>query len=207
MPGAMFRWTAPLFARAGSRWGAGDADALAAWLEPYVPPEGRLLDLGGGTGALASLLAARMACSVTVLDASPHMLRHAEGLQGVTPVRGDAGAMPFPDARFDAVLVCDAFHHFTGAQAAAREMARVVRSGGGVLILEPDPRRRVVRVIAAVERLVGEPGGFLEPRALEDLMRSVGIDGRSQPQGKASYAFVGSVGSVGSDGSPKQARA
>ncbi len=193
MPGAMFKWTAPVFARLGSRWGAGDADALAAWLEPHVPPEGRLLDLGGGTGALAALLAARMGATVTILDASPHMLRHAEGLQGVTPVRGDAGAMPFDDAFFDAVLVCDAFHHFTAPLAAAREAARVVRPGGGVVILEPDPRQRVVRAIAWVERLAGEPGHFLEPRALEGLMASVGIEGRCESQGKASYAFVGSV--------------
>ncbi|RPI30722.1 MAG: methyltransferase domain-containing protein, partial [Actinomycetota bacterium] len=79
MAGGMFRWAAPVFARVGSRWSMGDADALARTLEPYVPAGGHLLDLGGGTGGLAARLAERLRAAVTVLDASPHMLRHAEG--------------------------------------------------------------------------------------------------------------------------------
>ena len=194
MPGAMFRWAAPVFAHVGSRWGVGDADSLAKLLAPFVPAGGRLLDLGGGTGALAALLAARMRSEVTILDASPHMLRHAEGLPGVTPVSGDAEAMPFGAGVFDAVLVCDAFHHFSAPPAAAREMARVVRPGGGVVVLEPDPAIWVVRLVAAAECLAGEPGHFMKPRVFEELMRSVGVEGGAQHQGKASYVYVGAVG-------------
>ena len=194
MAGGMFRWAAPVFARVGSRWSMGDADALARTLQPYVPAGGRLLDLGGGTGALAARLAERLRAAVTVLDASPHMLRHAEGLPGVTPVGGDAEAMPFADDAFDAVLVSDAFHHFGAPPTAAREMARVVRPGGGVVVLEPDPALWAVRLVAAAECLAGEPGHFMKPRVFEELMRDVGVEGAARHQGKASYVFVGTVG-------------
>lgn len=205
MAGGMFRWAAPVFARVGSRWSMGDADDLARTLEPYVPAGGRLLDVGGGTGALAARLAERLRAAVTVLDASPHMLRHAEGLPGVTPVGGDAEAMPFADDAFDAVLVSDAFHHFGAPPVAAREMARVVRPGGGVVVLEPDPAIWAVRLVAAAECLAGEPGHFMKPRVFEELMRSVGVEGAARHQGKASYVFVGTVVGAGGGAGPLRA--
>jgi ubiquinone/menaquinone biosynthesis C-methylase UbiE len=187
----MFRWAAPVFARFARHWGADDAEALATWLRPTVPPGGRLLDLGGGTGHLARLLAERLDCRVTVLDATHAMLRYAEGFPGVEPVLGDAASMPFEDGVFDAVLVSDALHHFVDPLVAVREMSRVVRPGGGVLVLEIDPERRGARSIALVERLVGEPGNFLTPRGLQGLMSSVGVEGETHAQGYASYLFTG----------------
>jgi demethylmenaquinone methyltransferase/2-methoxy-6-polyprenyl-1,4-benzoquinol methylase len=191
MAGAMFRWAAPVFARFARHWGADDAEALATWLRPTVPPGGRLLDLGGGTGHLARLLAERLDCCVTVLDQTHAMLRYAEVMPGVEPVLGDAAAMPFDDASFDAVLVSDALHHFLDPLEAVREMVRVVRPGGGVVVLEIDPRRRGARTVARVERLLGEPGHFFRPGELIRLMREAGIKGESQDQGRASYIFAG----------------
>ena len=191
MAGAMFRWAAPVFARFARHWGRQDAEALATWLRPTVPPGGRLLDLGGGTGHLARLLAERLDCCVTVLDQTHAMLRYAEVMPGVEPVLGDAAAMPFDDATFNAVLVSDALHHFVEPAVALGEMTRVVRPGGGVLVLEIDPRRRGARTVARIERLVGEPANFLTPRELERLMKSVGVEGESHDQGYASYLFAG----------------
>ena len=189
----IFQRAAPVFARLAKRWSDDDAEAFAGLLGPFVRPDGRLLDLGGGTGALAGLLARRMSCCVTVVDSSPQMLRYAHGVPGVEAVLGHASAIPFPDGYFDAVLVCDAFHHLAAQQAAVREMARVVRPGGGVVIAEPDPNRGAIRVIAVVERLLGEPAGFMRPEDLDRLMKAAGIDGHSLRQSNASYVFVGAV--------------
>jgi demethylmenaquinone methyltransferase/2-methoxy-6-polyprenyl-1,4-benzoquinol methylase len=189
----VFRWGAPFFDRLARHWGPHEAEALASWLSPTVPPGGRLLDLGGGTGALARLLAERLACTVTVLDASREMLAYAHGLPGVHVVGGDAAAMPFPDESFDAVLVCDAFHHFTNQACAAREIERVVRPGGGVVVVEVDPERRGMRTLRWIERLAGEPAAFLTPTQLTALMRRAGVEGRSVAQGRASYLFSGRV--------------
>jgi SAM-dependent methyltransferase len=193
LPGLIFRWAAPLFARAARRWSEDDAEAFARLLHPALQPHGRLLDLGGGTGALAALLARVVPCTVTVVDPSPQMLRYAAGLADVEPVLGDAAALPFTDDTFDAVLVCDAFHHFDHREAAAREITRVVRPGGGVIIAEIDPSSRSTRLIALGERMLGEPAGFMRPADLERLMEAVGVPGSAQRQGGASYVFVGEV--------------
>jgi ubiquinone/menaquinone biosynthesis C-methylase UbiE len=195
LSGAIFRWAAPLFARSAKRWSEDDAEAFARMLDPFLSLQGRLLDLGGGTGALAGLLARARPCVVTVLDSSPRMLRYAERLPGVEPVVGVASAIPFDDGRFDAVLVCDAFHHFDKREKAAREMARVVRSGGGVVIAEADSAACSTRFMALAERILGEPAGFLRPVDLERLMDAVGVHGSSERQGGASYVYIGEVAS------------
>jgi len=193
VPGRLFNWTAPLFALASRRWGDDDARRVAALLAPYLPAHGRLLDIGGGTGDLAALLAAVVPCDVTVLDASPRMLRYAEGLPGVEAVLGDAAAMPFAGDGFDAALVCDAFHHFTRPAAAASEIARVVRPGGGVVVAEIDAAARATRALARVERLLGEPAGFLTPAQLEQLLDGAGIAGSCRRRDGIAYWFAGEV--------------
>jgi ubiquinone/menaquinone biosynthesis C-methylase UbiE len=193
MPGGVFKWAAPLFARAAKRYTEEDARSFARLLGPYLLPQGRLLDLGGGTGDLAALLARVVPCAVTVLDASPHMLRYATGLPDVEAVVGDAATMPFDDDWFDAALVCDAFHHFVEPVAAANELARVVRPGGGVAIVEIDAAARSTRAVGLVEKMLGEPAGFLRPAELETLMGAAGVHGSSRRRNGISYMFVGEV--------------
>lgn len=193
MPGAVFRWAAPLFARAARRWREDDAEAFARFLRPSLQPRGRLLDLGGGTGALAALLARVVPCTVTVVDSSPPMLRYAADLAGVEPVLSDATALGFADGAFDAALVCEAFHHMPEREAVAREIARVVRAGGAVVIAEQDAGARSTHIVSLVERMLGEPAGFMRPTDLERLMAKAGVPGSTQRHGSSSYLFVGEV--------------
>lgn len=197
----VFRWAAPVFAHADRRWSADDAAAFAGHLRPYVPPHGRLLDLGGGTGGLAGLLARELSCTVTVVDRSPHMLRYAQGIPGVETAVGDAAALPCPDDRFDAALVSDAFHHFDAPEAALAEIARVVRPGGGVIVAELDPDRPSIRAIAVIERLLREPAGFVRPEEMERLQARAGVVGTARHQRGPSYLFIGEVtGEAGRSG-------
>ncbi len=194
MSGGIFKWAAPLFALAARRWDDDDAALFADWLRPSVPRGGSLLDLGGGTGKLGSLLSRALECSVTILDASPHMLRYTAGMPGVTGVLGDAAALPFEDASFDGVVVVDAFHHFPRQADVAREIARVLKSDGVVVVAELDPTHPGVRRVATLERWLREPATFLEPCKIADLFSAVGIEGRCHPQSRAAYAFVGVKG-------------
>jgi demethylmenaquinone methyltransferase/2-methoxy-6-polyprenyl-1,4-benzoquinol methylase len=108
----------------------------------------------------------------------------------VTVSRVSAERLPYADAFFDAVLVSDAFHHFADQGAATGEMARVLRPGGGMLILELQPGG-VVRIAAGLERLLGEPAAFLHPHELQALMGSHGIAGMVAKRMGAGYAFLG----------------
>ncbi len=104
-----------------------------------------VLEVGCGTGTIAGELARLGPARVIGLDLNRRTLDFARQ-QGssVTYVQGDAHALPFPDGAFDAVICHYVFLWLTNPVQGAREMARVVRSGGCVLACaEPDYGGRV----------------------------------------------------------------
>jgi demethylmenaquinone methyltransferase/2-methoxy-6-polyprenyl-1,4-benzoquinol methylase len=102
----------------------------------------RVLDLACGTGDLALVIASR-AAEVTGVDLSGNMLEiarakaAARGLDGrVTFRRGDAERLDFPANHFDAVTVAFGARNFEHLDRALREILRVLRPGGKLVILE-----------------------------------------------------------------------
>jgi demethylmenaquinone methyltransferase/2-methoxy-6-polyprenyl-1,4-benzoquinol methylase len=193
-----FDWAAPLVRRYGDRFDEQDAALISSWLRPAVAPGGRILDVGGGAGQLATLLSDALEAHVTVLEPTARLLAHVPEGERIAAVRGRAEAMPFSDSSFDGLVVTDAFHHFRDQSAAVVEFARVVRPDGIVLVIEPDPRLLVVRAIALAERLVGEPAAFLAPDELRASMASAGILGECETLARGSYRFLGRVLKPGS---------
>jgi ubiquinone/menaquinone biosynthesis C-methylase UbiE len=163
---------------------------MAHWLRPYVPPGGLLADLGGGTGDLGAGLALELGARAVIVDATPQMLQRVDAAPWVSVRLAAAESLPFPDGCFHAVVCCDAFHHFRDQDAAAGEIARVLRPRGGVLVLDLDPRGSE-RLVSVLEKMVREPAGFRTPAEMELLMREHGIAGQSQRQRGSGYAFVG----------------
>ena len=104
-------------------------------------PEQTVLDVCGGAGHLSRRLAGR-ARQFVVLDLTREMLDtgrrapSARASRNVLFVEGDAAAMPFVDGSFDVAVSRFAFHHLPDAEPVAREMARVVRPGGCVAVID-----------------------------------------------------------------------
>jgi len=105
----------------------------------------RVLDLAGGTGDLAIRLAAKVGTTgqVTLADINASMLREAErrlaarGLGDVVSlVEADAESLPFEDESFDAVVIGFGLRNVTRQEVALREMRRVLRPGGRLVVLE-----------------------------------------------------------------------
>ena len=93
-----------------------------------------VLDLAAGTGKLTRLLLPRFA-RVVAVDPSDGMLDVLRAELPEAEVRtGTAASIPLPDGAVDAVFVAEAFHWF-GTEAVCREIARVLRPGGGLGLL------------------------------------------------------------------------
>jgi len=99
-----------------------------------------VLDVGCGDGAY-SIHAAQLGATVTGLDISPAMLAAARRRADATGVsvewrEGRAEALPFPAASYDVVMAVTVLCFVPDAAAAIREMARVLRPGGVIVIGE-----------------------------------------------------------------------
>jgi ubiquinone/menaquinone biosynthesis C-methylase UbiE len=118
-------------------------------IRALLPPTGdRLIEVGAGFGRLADEYAGYR--SVVLLDSSPALLDAGRERLGADPklefVLGDAHALPFPDASFDAVVCVRVAHHFADPPTVFAEFARVLRPGG-VLVLEFANKRHLKSVL------------------------------------------------------------
>lgn len=121
-----------------------------------VPLGGRdVLEVGCGRGGGASWIARhhRPRCTVG-LDFSAAAVdlctrhRHAPGLSFV---RGDAEAMPFPDGSFDVVVNVESSHCYGSVPAFAAEVQRVLRPGGTFVWADFRPAERVPAVLGELQ--------------------------------------------------------
>ncbi len=110
-----------------------------------VRPGDRVLDLAGGTGHIAALLLPRVGDKgeVIIADINAAMLRAGRDrlldrglLQGLRFAQVNAETLPFSDGSFDAVTMAFGLRNVTDKDQALREMQRVLKPGGRVLILE-----------------------------------------------------------------------
>ena len=112
---------------------------IRSWLARQFMPDDDVLELGCGTGIFSEMIAGRVR-HVTATDFSPEMLERAEqrlsAYDNVEMRKEDACHTSFADGAFDAVLTVNLFHHAGEPAAVARECARVVRSGGRIVVID-----------------------------------------------------------------------
>jgi demethylmenaquinone methyltransferase/2-methoxy-6-polyprenyl-1,4-benzoquinol methylase len=138
---------------------------------------GRALDVATGTGDLALALARRVgpAGEVVACDFSERMLELGRRKAVAKGARvhfeaANALALPYPDAAFDATTVGFGARNFDDLGRGLREMARVVRPGGRLVVLEiTTPERPPLswffavwfdRVVPLLGRLAGDPDAY-----------------------------------------------
>ena len=142
---------------AGSTWDTAEAverivqayataDVVAirqAQIDLLGPIDGAtIVDVGSGPGIYARDLALRGA-RVTAVDSAPAMRTgavaeaHAAGVT-IDVADGEANALPFPDATFDAATLVQVIEYVPDAVGALREIARVLKPGGALLVCDTD---------------------------------------------------------------------
>jgi len=164
-------------------------------VEQAVRPGDRVLDACCGTGDLAIAARRHGAADVVGLDFSEQMLERARRkAPEIDWVPGDALALPFADASFDAATVGFGIRNVDDLEAGLRELRRVLRTGGRLAILEITTPRGVLapfyrvwfdRVVPLLGRVL--PGGaaytylpasvrrFPVPEELERLLEAAGF--------------------------------
>ena len=167
-------------------------------------PGQRILDVATGTGMVAFGLAARGA-KVVGLDQSEHMLAGARAKLAAAPefagrvefVQGQAERLPFADGEFDALTFTYLLRYVDDPAATLRELARVVRPGGRIGMVEFGvPSQPVLRALWRVHTRFGLPimgrvlspawlevGRFLGPNIEEFHVREPDLVGRWQEAG------------------------
>jgi len=178
----------------------------AAWgalVRPLVPwalssrtPSGRVLELGGGGGAMAAGVLDRFPdARLTLIDIDPRMVaavrRRLAGYGDRARAEvGDATDLPFDAASFDVVVSFLMLHHAGAWEAAVAEAARVLRPGGTFLGYDLHDTA-VTRLFHRAEgirdlRCIGRP-------AMETTLRSAGFVEPQLRQGALTLRWVATL--------------
>jgi SAM-dependent methyltransferase len=171
--------TRAFFACRAATWNSKFGDDLPAYCaavaEAGIRRDGTVIDVGCGTGrALPPLRAAvGPAGMVIAFDITPEMLhaaRPASAAAGAALVLADARALPVADGSADAIFAAGLVNHLPDTEAGLRELARVTRPGGLLVLFHPSGR-------AALAARHGHPVSHDEPLAEGPLRRSTAASG------------------------------
>lgn len=154
---------------------------MTATVERMVPEGAKVLDCAAGTGAL-SLAAAKKAESVLCTDISEKMLANARkkaasrGAQNIEFEVRNLFRLDDPDETYDVVIAGNVLHLLTDPQAAVRELYRVTKKGGKLLLptftsITKDP------MLIRLYKLAGfSPEHDYTPQEYKDMLLETGYD-------------------------------
>lgn len=161
-------------------WASGDYPALADEMllelgavlveATGIKPRQRVLDVAAGTGN-AAIPAAMMGAKVVASDLTPELFeagRREAANRGVSLEwqEGDAEALPFGEAEFDAVMSCIGVMFAPHHQAAADELLRVCKPGGSIGLLSWTPEGFIGQMFAAMKPFAPPPPPGAQPAPL-----------------------------------------
>ena len=178
-------------------WASGDYAAVAdafvldvgatAVARAGLEPGAEVLDVATGSGN-AAIPAALAGARVTGLDLVPELMivgRERASAAGVEIewVEGDAEALPFPDASFDTVLSVLGVQFAPRHEVTARELVRVTRPGGSIVLSSWTPEGFIGRLFATMApHLPKPPQGATAPplwgqeRHVRELFAGTGVE-------------------------------
>lgn len=136
--------------------------------------DGFILDIGGGTGRIASSLQGENQ-KFLIADLSFKMMLQAQQYPHVLPMMADGGLLPLRNGSIQAVLIADAYHHFQNRELVLKEVRRALCTKGNIYIFEPNIKKASVKFIAMLENLLGMHSKFFTMQEIEKTITGLGF--------------------------------
>jgi ubiquinone/menaquinone biosynthesis C-methylase UbiE len=161
-----------------------------AWVSKITPASGwKILDAGGGTGRMSAQLI-REGITICVTDVSWGMLNQARLKPGLEPVLGCTETLPYPDSCFDFVMMTDAYHHVADQELTVRELFRVLKPRGTIMLEEPNIHFFGVKIIAIFEKIILMRSHIESPQKIIRRFQALGGICRLESDGYSAYIWV-----------------
>ncbi|MFN3308841.1 MAG: class I SAM-dependent methyltransferase [Anaerolineales bacterium] len=159
-----FDWIAPIYDVI-----IPDANIEALIQYGGFPTNGKVLDVGGGTGRVTRQLI-NLQPDITIADSSFGMLKIANQKLGVKLTLCEAERMPFSDNSFERILLIDTLHHVADASRTLRECLRVLKMDGLLIVQEPDIDQWGGVLIALFEKLLLMRSHLLPAKRVQSVL-------------------------------------
>jgi ubiquinone/menaquinone biosynthesis C-methylase UbiE len=155
-------------------------------------PGERILDVGAGRGAVADLVQRATSCEVHALDPSK---KRIESMQKNRPnlkaCLSGSESIPYPDGFFDRAYSTMAVHHFSDQPRSFRELARVLKPEGSLVIMDISPQTLIGRIERFWENgVMGYHLTFLDMESMVSLLKEEGGFEVAEAKREGSANFV-----------------
>lgn len=140
--------------------------ALARLFDQWVPQRANCLDVGCGDGRTSGFWLRDHGCAYEGVDVSALAVEEARELGFQAQRIDDAGRLPFKDGSFEVVLCIEVLEHLFSPLDALREMGRVLRPGGLLIVTVPNVaywRRRLDLALLGRWNPLGDDRAVSEP--------------------------------------------
>jgi ubiquinone/menaquinone biosynthesis C-methylase UbiE len=163
-------------------------------------PNERILDVGAGRGDVAAMVQQEGSCDVYALDPDKKRIGLAQKEHpSLKACVSGSDSIPYEDGFFDRVYSTMAVHHFANQEESFREIARVLKPGGTLVIVEINRGSMLGKLGRFIENTIMR--GHLRFLYLEELVAMLGREGefsvKETKESGPSY-FVQAVRTAGS---------
>lgn len=193
-------------------------DAMAEWWDQRVTPprpellselldsvdvDGKtVLDIGSGTGVLLSAVAHRRPRVWIACDLSERMLemlkaKYSQSVPGLVTLRADAHSLPLDNDSVDIVICNGVYPHFHDKTRALKEISRVLRPPGSLVVNHFVSRERVNDIHAASENEILRADLLPPATELASLLTSIGFEVSSCTDTEELYRVTALLPSAG----------
>lgn len=150
-------------------WGLYKEDTILDMLE--LGGDEIVVDIGGGTGHVAEHLSEHCR-KIFVLDESQKMLSHVADRKNIETIHGDALNSTFDNNSIDVVVMTDVMHHIENQTKLIREMHRILKSEGKIVIYDFNKAHVWTKLLSLMESILFGKLHYKTLNYFIDLLRS-----------------------------------